>query len=104
MSNQKFAVFFGSMAIVIGCAFGSGHTARLAEQRASLLQIEVNVLNDELSDIAWQASSKPTYADGVRDGFNGSKDEGYRTGYHAAINQTLEQAKMIESLSKSSEE
>ena len=100
MSNQKFAVFFGSMAIVIGCAFESGHAARLAEQRASLLQIEVNVLQDQLTDTIAQVSQRPTYADGVRDGFEGSKDEGYRTGYHAAINQTIEQAKMSESLSK----
>lgn len=103
MSNQKFAVFFGSMAIVIGCAFQSGHTARLAEQRASLLQIEVNVLNDELSDIAWQISQKPTYADGVRDGVENSKNSNWVDGYHRGISQTLEQAKISEAISKSEE-
>ena len=101
MSGKSFAIFFGGMAIVIACMYRADHLAILAEQRASLLQIEVNVLQDQLTDTIDQVSQRPTYADGVRDGFNGSKDEGYRNGYHAGLAQTLEQAKTSEALSKS---
>lgn len=71
------------------------------ENREKLLQIRCNVLQDQLTDMTWQVSQRPSYADGVRAGFEGSKDARYREGYHAAITQTLEQAKMSEALSKS---
>jgi len=94
-------VYIACALTLMACTFRADHMANLSKHREALLQIEVNVLQDQLADMTWQVSQRPSYADGVRDGFEGSKDSGYRQGYHAGIAQTLEQAKMTESLSKS---
>lgn len=55
--------------------------------RNELLKTEIGLLRDQISDMEYQHSNTKTYAEGVRDGFEGSKDARYAEGYHAAINQ-----------------
>ncbi len=55
--------------------------------RNELLKTEIGILRDQISDMTYEFSNTKTYAEGVRDGFEGSKDSRYAEGYHAAIQQ-----------------
>lgn len=59
--------------------------------RNELLKTEIGILRDQISDMTYEFSNTKTYAEGIRDGFEGSKDSRYTEGYHAAINQSLSQ-------------
>lgn len=101
MSKNAFLCFFCGTIVLVGLVFRADHREQLAKQRELLLQIEVNVLQDQLADTVAQVSQRPTYADGLRDGVENSKNSSWVDGYHSGISQTLEQAKMSEALSKS---
>lgn len=52
-----------------------------------LHETEAQILRDQMTDMAFQWSSKKTYEEGVMDGIHNSKSHEYMAGYHFAISQ-----------------
>lgn len=91
---MKFGVFTlaGSACLIIISALYA-ETVRLSGEVASqkilyeASRVQTEVLRDQLADLQFEQSSNQTYAEGVRDGYENSKNIDYRRGYDTAAEQ-----------------
>lgn len=90
ITNLAISILLGSAAVMLASTFHSNMEFYKRDAVASRMQAEI--MRDQMADMIYQQRSTRTYADGVRDGVQNSKNADWISGYHACSEQMTESA------------